>query len=341
MNQWTNKRILITGVCGTVGSAILQNLIPMQPREIIGFDNNESALFQIKNSLKAHRNINLYLGDVRDKSQLIYRTKDIDINMHTAAFKHVSLCESSPRDAIKTNIEGTQNVVDAAFWHGVERTIFTSSDKAVNPTNVMGTSKLMGERLLTAANSLRKGDKPIFASTRFGNVLGSSGSVVPIFRQQISRGGPVTIHDPAMTRFIMSLPDAISLVLDSVNLAKGGEVFVTKMMTIRITDLANVMIQELAPQFGYKPEEIETVIIGAVPGEKMEEELLNQEEIRRTIELEKYYVVLPAFPPIYVDCDYEYSDMISNSLDIPYSSSIQTPLTENQIQSYLKKNGLL
>ena len=150
---------------------------------------------------------------------------------------------------IETNVVGIQNVISASKINNVEKVIFTSSDKAVNPTNVMGTSKLMGERLITAANSTKRGKGPIFASTRFGNVLGSSGSVVPIFHNQIINGGPVTITDKAMTRFIMSIGEAVRLVIDSSIKAHGGEVFITKMPVVRIPDLAT-MIELLAPKYG-------------------------------------------------------------------------------------------
>jgi len=153
----------------------------------------------------------------------------------------VILCEESPRDAIQTNILGTQNVIDAAQANRVKRVLFTSSDKAVNPTNVMGTSKLMGERLMTAANAQRQGESdPLFSCTRFGNILGSRGSVIPLFKRQIGAGGPVTLTDPAMTRFIMTLEEAVQLVMDSVFLARGGEVFVTKMPVVRIARLTPI-----------------------------------------------------------------------------------------------------
>ena len=191
--------------------------------------------------------VQFQLGDVRDRDKLVQAMRGIDIVLHTAALKHVILCEQSPRDAVQTNIQGVQNLIDAATVNQVERVLFTSSDKAVNPTNVMGTSKLMGERLMTAANAHRRAGGPIFASTRFGNVLGSRGSVIPLFMRQISRGGPVTLTDPEMTRFIMTLREAVHLVMESTFLARGGEVFVTKMPIARIQDLAKVMVKTLAP----------------------------------------------------------------------------------------------
>jgi FlaA1/EpsC-like NDP-sugar epimerase len=267
--------------------------------------------------------------------------KHMDIVFHAAAFKHVILCERSPFEAVQTNILGLQNVITAAIENKVERVIFTSSDKAVNPTNVMGTSKLMGERLMTAANSTLREDGPTFTSTRFGNVLGSRGSVIPIFREQIRGGGPVTLTDPAMTRFIMSIGEAVRLVIESAYLARGGEVLITKMPVIRIQDLAEVMINELAPVYGHLSEEIKIGIIGTKPGEKMYEELMNLEETRRAWELQRYFVVLPAFTCLYRNIAYEYPDIISGTVTNPYHSDNEVPLSKDQLTTFLRDNNLL
>jgi FlaA1/EpsC-like NDP-sugar epimerase len=266
---------------------------------------------------------------------------EVDIVFHSAAFKHVILCERSPFEAVQTNILGIQNIVDAARDNGVGRVIFTSSDKAVNPTNVMGTSKLMGERLMTAANSNQRNGHTLFASTRFGNVLGSRGSVIPIFREQIKKGGPVTVTDPDMTRFIMSIREAVQLVIDSALLAKGGEVFVTKMPVMRVQDLAEVMIQELAPRYGHDPQQIKIEIIGTKPGEKLYEELMSQEETRRTVELPRYFVVYPAFASIYKDVDYTYPNQVSSTVDRPYHSGNETPMNKQELLDFLYANQLL
>jgi len=229
-------------------------------------------------------------------------------------------------------------VIDAAFANGVERVIFTSSDKAVNPTNVMGTTKLMGERLMTAANAHRRPDDPVFASTRFGNVLGSRGSVLPIFRKQIEAGGPITLTDPEMTRFIMTVEEAVALVLKSVFMARGGEVFVTKMPVVRIADIAQVMVEALASD----PNSITIKIIGSKAGEKLYEELMNDEETRRTMEVDSFFVVLPAFKSVYGSIDYQYVGMTGDiGVDDPYNSSLQTPLGTDALKQYLRTNNLL
>lgn len=242
---------------------------------------------------------------------------------------------------MQTNIHGVQNVIAAANAHDVETVIFTSSDKAVNPTSVMGTSKLMGERLMTAANSNKHGNGPVFASTRFGNVLGSSGSVIPIFHNQIAEGGPVTLTDRRMTRFIMSIEQSVRLVLDSAQLAHGSEVFITKMPVIRIEDLATAMIQELAPRYGHRVEDIEVVEIGTKPGEKLYEELMSSEETRRAVELHDYFSVLPAFRGIYHDIDYDYGEVVSNEVANAYVSSEEPPLSVDELKRFLETNRLL
>ena len=204
-------------------------------------------------------------------------------------------CELSPFEAVQTNILGVQNIINAAFSNNVERVVFTSTDKAVNPTGVMGTSKLMGERLITAAIRDFPTSSPIMITTRFGNVLGSRGSVIPIFREQIRNGMPVTVTDPNMTRFIMSIEHAADLVIQSASYAKGSEIFITKMPTIKINDLAEVMIQELAEHYGHSPNDIPIKVVGSMPGEKLYEELMSDTEVGRSVELDSYFVVLPSF----------------------------------------------
>lgn len=337
-----NKSVFVTGCCGTIGQELVRQLIEeYHVGEVVGIDNNESELFFLEQRYAAHGNVRFALGDVRDRDKLIRRMKGVDIVFHVAAFKHVILCERSPFEAVQTNILGVQNIIHAAHENNVEKVIFTSSDKAVNPTSVMGTSKLMGERLMTAANSNQKKSGPVFASTRFGNVLGSRGSVVPIFTEQIRRGCPVTLTAPDMTRFIMSISEAVRLVIDSHVHARGGEVFITKMPVLRIKDLAEVMIEVLAPKFGYDSEQIEIKVIGVKAGEKLYEELMSGEETRRAMELKKYFVVLPAFRSIYKEIEYSYEDMVSNKVGRPYISEQESFMTQNEIKAVLEENDLV
>ncbi len=336
---FSKKRILVTGACGTVGRELVRQLLEEHAIELVAVDNNESDLFFLEQRFSKHSDASFFMADVRDRAKLTRIMQDIDIVFHTAAYKHVILCERSPFEAVQTNILGVQNIILAAQDNHVERVIFTSSDKAVNPTNVMGTSKLMGERLMTAADSRQRNGKTIFASTRFGNVMGSRGSVVPIFREQIRQGGAVTITDQGMTRFIMSIQEAVALVIDSAYLAQGGEVFVTKMPVIAIKDLAEVMIRELAPLYGHRPEDIEIQTIGKKPGEKMYEELMSEEETRRTWELPQYFVVLPAF--MSKNGKYNYPEIISREVAKPYHSGNEPLMTQAQLSDFLRKNRLL
>lgn len=342
--MFERQRILVTGAAGTVGAALVEHLLTdkrYQPRQVIGLDNNESELFFTEHSHIADSRAEFFLTDVRDGDGLARFMDGIDIVFHLAGLKHVGLCERSPSDAVQTNINAVEVIIRAAKHYGVERVLFTSTDKAVNPTNVMGTSKLMAERIMTAANSYQRDEKPIFASTRFGNVLGSRGSVVPIFVRQIQTGGPVTLTDPEMTRFIMTTDEAVRLVVDSSLLARGGEVFITKMPVVRIADLAAVMIEELAPRFGYDPADIETRIIGTKPGEKLYEELMSDEETRRAVELENYFSVLPAFRGLYKTIDYGYPGMVANHVDRAYISTNEEPLGKAELLAYLRKHAIL
>ena len=337
------KRVLVTGACGTIGSQLVTMLLDKAygVSEVIGLDNNESGLFLLEQQFLHDSRAHFFLADIRDRDKLCRKMQGVDIVFHAAAFKHVVLCERSPFEAVQTNIVGVQNIIYAACENDVEKVIFTSSDKAVNPTNVMGTSKLMGERLMTAANSSYLEGGPVFTSTRFGNVLGSSGSVIPVFHRQIAEGGPVTLTHKDMTRFIMSIEQAVTLVLDSATLAKGGGVFITKMPIIRIEDLAAVMIQELAPVYGYRPDQIEIVEIGTKPGEKLYEELMSDEETRRALELEDYFVVLPAFRGMYKQITYEYDNLVSDTVTNPYNSSNEQPMSQDALRLFLLEANLL
>lgn len=338
MDGFKDKTVLVTGSCGTVGGELVRQLVASPAAHVVCLDNNETELFfQIEQHREAGR-ISGHLADIRDREALKLRMRGVDIVLHAAALKHVGLCEDSPDQAIATNIQGAQNVIDAAQVNGVERVLFTSSDKAVNPTNVMGSSKLMGERLMTAASETsRLGGRDsgtIFASTRFGNVLGSRGSVVPLFRRQIEAGGPITLTDRAMTRFIMTLEEAASLVLESVWLATGGEVMVTKMPVARIEDIAHVMHDELAPG-----RDIAITEIGAKPGEKMYEELMNDEEVRRTFEYGDFFVTLSAFADSGAPA---YAHLAGASRpDRPYNSAVESALTRDQLAEYFNEKAVL
>jgi len=335
-------RYLITGSCGTIGSSLLEYILTSKPEaEVLCLDNNEGQLFFQEQDYLQDERVRFFLADIRDYERLKSIIIDVDVIFHSAALKHVVMCERSPMDAIQTNIHGVNNIVRVASERKVGKVIFTSSDKAVNPTNVMGTSKLMGERIITAANSTHHSGETVFAATRFGNVLGSSGSVIPIFKRQIQTGGPVTLTDSEMTRFVMSIEQAVKLVVDSSDLAIGGEVFITKMPVIRIKDLASVMISELAEKSGFALSSIEIIEIGSKPGEKLYEELMSSEETRRAVELDDYFSVLPAFRGIYRHIDYDYKDVISSKVTNPYISENESFMSKDELGQFLSEYRLL
>src|ERR1700683_3210884 len=335
------KRVLVTGACGTIGRQLVRLLLTnFEIAALTALDHNESALMFLEERYSAVKNTRFVLADVRDLSSLLREMRNVDILFHAAAYKHVYLCERSPLEAIQTNIFGVQNVIQAAVQNGVQHLVFASSDKAVNPTNVMGTSKLMGERLITAAALDPNLSGATFLSTRFGNVLGSRGSVIPIFRDQIRDGGPVTLTDPQMTRFIMSLHDAVRLVIESMVLGQPGDVLITKMPAIRIADLATVMVREFAPLCGRRAQDIEIKVVGPKPGEKTYEELMNDEETRRALELERYFVVRPAFA-MPEKAKPHYEELRETAVKQPYNSANVATLSQAELTVFLRRHDLV
>ena len=274
---YKDKVLLVTGGAGSIGSEITKKILEYNPSVIRVLDNNETALFELEEELNSDK-LRVFYGDVRDKDRLERAFDNVDIIFHAGALKHVPLCEFNPFDAVKTNIIGTQNVLDVALDRDVEKVIFVSTDKAVNPINVMGATKLLAERLTISANHYTGDKETVFSCVRFGNVLNSRGSVIPVFKNQIKNGGPVKITDKDMTRFIMGIPEAVELILKAGQKADGGEIFILKMPATNIMDLAEVMIENLANIYNHNPEEIGIEIIGKRVGEKMYEELMTADE---------------------------------------------------------------
>ncbi len=334
------KRVIITGVAGTIGTELVHWLLGTPVAEVRGIDSHENGLFVLAEALRDEPRFHPFICDVRNAHKLSQMFKNMDYCIHTAALKHVGSSERSPFETVQTNIIGVQNIIQAALDNDLERVLLTSSDKAVNPTNVMGTTKLMGERLITAANAMLGLElKAVFASVRFGNVAGSAGSVVPLFCEQIAQGGPVTLTDPQMTRFVMTLQEAVRLVLKSLLVAHGGEVFVTRMPVIRIVDLVHELIDLVAPLYRRDPAKIEIRCIGPRPGEKLYEELTTDEELRRTLELDELYAVLPAFRNIYNGIDYSYPN--AQPAKRPHNSATETPVGRTYIHDFLLQPGVL
>ncbi|WP_131781625.1 polysaccharide biosynthesis protein [Legionella gresilensis] len=340
---YKGKRVLITGAAGTIGCVLTSKLLQLNVKEVKALDNNESELFYLNEKHRKESRYNGFFADIRDLDRLKYLARNADIILHTAAMKHVIISEQSPFEAVRTNAEGTLNVISAAIESStVSRVIYTSSDKAVNSTNVMGTTKLLGERLITSASNIKGSSNIVFSSTRFGNVIGSRGSVLPIFYSQIKEGQNITITDSRMTRFFMTADEAVKLVIEASLLAKGGEVFITKMPVMRIIDLATAMIELVAPKFDRNPDDIEIEYIGTKPGEKLYEELMTQDETERAYELKHMFMVKPAMLPLYEEIDYSnYETLVSKNVTKPYISSSEKFMTVEEIKDYLLSHFLL
>lgn len=334
------KTILVTGGTGTVGSVIVERLLDTDAEGIRIYSRDEHKQFELRNRLPADPRLRYLIGDTRDLHRLRRAVDGADLVFHTAAMKHVYSCEYNPFEAVQTNIVGTQNVVDAALDAGVERVMFASSDKAVNPTSTMGVSKLMAEKLVSAADAFRGARPTIFTSARFGNVVGSRGSVIPLFAEQIAAGGPITVTDRRMTRFIMSIEHAVELMFDALGLAKGGETFVLKMPALRIEDLALVMRDALAPLAGHRPEDVLIEEIGVRAGEKLNEELLTEEELTRCLETDELFIVLPQVQSLHPRRD-PYSYPQAHEPGHGIRSDLVPPMTADELRALLVECRLL
>jgi len=333
----SGQNILLTGGAGSVGRKLAPRFLEQDPNVLRILDNNEPGLADIRSNIDDVR-CRYLAGDVRDKDRLARAMEDIDIVIHTAAMKHVDVCEYNPFEAVKTNTLGLQNVVDTAIDANVQRVVFTSSDKAVNPANTMGTTKLLGEKLITAGNNHR-GERDLrFASVRFGNIINSSQSVIPIFTDQIRQGGPVTLTDERMTRFFLTYDDVFDLVSQAVTKMQGGEVFVYKMPAIKIEDLAEAMIETLAPEFGYDPSGIDINVIGRRPGETFHEEIMTEQEARRAYENDSLYAIQPEMDQFQTD---QNTTGFTESSDIVLSSENATKLSKDEVVALLNENDAL
>ena len=288
-----NKTVLVTGGGGSIGSELCRQIVKYDPKRLVILDIYENNLYDIEMELRAEYpklNLEAIVASVRDKARLnnVFETYKPEIVFHAAAHKHVPLMEKSPLEAIHNNVFGTYNVVNCADEYGVEKFVLISTDKAVNPTNIMGASKRVCEMIVQAKNKVSKTE---YVAVRFGNVLGSNGSVIPLFKKQIERGGPVTVTHKDITRFFMTIPEAVQLILQAVTYAKGGEIFVLDMgEPVKIYDLAVSLIKLL----GYEPNvDIPIEITGLRPGEKLYEEILMSEEGLTSTKHDKIFISKP------------------------------------------------
>ena len=280
--NWNEQNILVTGGTGSFGKKFIETMLrDYQPNKLIIYSRDELKQHEMRSAGFTDPSLRYFIGDVRDLPRLTRAMKDVTTVVHAAALKQVPACEYNPMEAIKTNILGSSNVIDAALEAGVKRVLALSTDKAVSPINLYGATKLAAEKLVVQSNAYAGGRDTRFSCVRYGNVVGSRGSVVPVFMRQ-RKSGQLTVTDDRMTRFWLSLEQGVAFVIRCIEAMHGGEVFVPKLPSTRVTDLARA----IAP-------DAEIDVIGIRPGEKLHEALINEDEARSTVELEDMYVVQP------------------------------------------------
>jgi FlaA1/EpsC-like NDP-sugar epimerase len=324
-----DKNIAVTGGLGSIGFEIIRKLLEYDVQSVTVLDNRETELaYGMYNSpddrLRSH------FCDMRELDRLLETLKDVDFVFHAAALKHVTVCEFNPYEAVKTNVIGTQNVIEACLQNKVEKLILISTDKAVNPTNVMGATKLLAERLVSAVSNRSMDGTTKFGVVRFGNVLQSRGSVLEIWNQQLLDRKKITITDPKMTRFFMDVNQCVNLIFEATRHTRGGETFMLKMPSVRIGDLAEAYL-ELK---GYPKNHY--VLIGKRPGEKMHEDLVFPEESEALLESEKFLLCLPLF--YRAALDERFKEGFKKTAKATYSSNDPDHLLDKKrIKSALKR----
>lgn len=281
--MFKDKILLITGGTGSFGNAVVSRFLETDVKEIRIFSRDEKKQEDMRIALN-HPKLKFYIGDVRDYASVREAMHGVSYVFHAAALKQVPSCEFYPMEAVRTNVLGTENVMNAAVAADVARVIVLSTDKAVYPVNAMGISKAMMEKLMVAKSRLRVGSGPVFCATRYGNVMASRGSVIPLFISQIKSGKPLTLTDPGMTRFLMSLDDSVDLVLHAFEHGQQGDIFVQKAPASTVGDLAQALLQLFFSEVGIR-------VIGTRHGEKLYESLLSREEMAHAIDMGRYYRV--------------------------------------------------
>lgn len=328
-----NKKILITGGTGSLGQALTKRLLSMDVSAIRIFSRNESKQVEMESKFNDKR-LRFFIGDVRDAERLNRAFEDVDYVFHAAALKHVDKVEYNPFEAIKTNVMGSQNVIDASLHENVEKTICVGTDKSVSPLNTYGATKLLMEKLFVSANNYvnPKKHRTKFIALRYGNVLGSSGSVIPKFINQITSNQKISITDPNMTRFSITMDEALDFILNATKLGSGSEIFIPKLKAYSITDVIDALFKLL--------HKTNTEISGIRPGEKLHEVLINADEIRDTWEVDNVYVILNPLEKLNrVKRTYPKMKKIK-TLKI-YSSNNVEKLSTTELKKLIKKSGLL
>lgn len=330
-----DKKILIIGGTGSLGESLVNKILEENPAVIRIFSRDEYKQFVLKNRLSGKGNVRYLLGDVRNFERVLSAMEDIDYVFHVAALKHVPSCEYNPFEAVLTNIIGTNNVIKAAKQQCVKRVIFTSSDKAISPTNIYGATKLVSERMIVASENNKGSGKTLFSIVRFGNIMGSRGSVIPLFVNQIRDKKMLTVTDENMSRFIMTLDQATRLTIESMKRARGGEIFVLKMPVVILRDLISAVIIETCEKYNVCREDINTIYMGMRPGEKMYEELMTYDESLYALELSDMFII-----PSKAQSENPYEESKQAKLGT-YSSHNQEPIGIDEIHKMLKEQHLI
>ena len=341
---YENKVILVTGGTGTIGSEIVFQILQYNPKTIRVFSNSENELWETKNKFIKYKNkLRFLLGDVRNLERVKRATDGVDYIFNAAAIKHVPISEYNPMEAISVNIIGLNNIIEAALVHEVKKIIHISTDKSVLPTTVMGATKMLGERLCISRNWAKGKHSLIISAVRFGNVLGSRGSVIPLIKNQIENGNEVTLTGEKMNRFFMSISQAVHLVLRAMILSYGSEIFVLKMSTIHIKDLVEVIIEKYAPKIGKEPKSIKIKDIGPRIGEKFDEDLISPIEYISCYELDDMYVIYPVmdFGTKFQFNELKNGTSVKIDENFIYSTQNQKLLTKKEIWAFLKDLELL
>lgn len=298
--NYASKRVLVTGGTGSFGNFVVRRLLNAGVQEVRVLSRDEKKQYDMRVFYQGRRDLSFVIGDVRNPQIVDEAMAGIHTVFHAAALKQVPTCEHHPHEAIRTNVLGAENLVEAALRHGVECLVMISTDKAVKPVNVMGMTKALQERIVLRGNLSRLNKGTRLCCVRYGNVLRSRGSVVPFFRRQLARGQTMTITDERMTRFLLTLNEAIELVLYAAEHTRGGEIFVRKAKAAKITDIAQVMAEEAGKPFDYK-------LIGILPGEKLHEILVSEEELVRVQNCGDYYTIHPWWGTTrYTELDHEF-----------------------------------
>ena len=328
--MFSGKKILITGGTGSLGTALTKKLLETDVEQIRIFSRDELKQVEMEKKLNDKR-LRFLIGDVRDKERFTRALEDVNIVIHTAALKHVPVAEYNPFEAVKTNVYGSQNVIEACLDKDIEFCLAIGTDKAVSPFNTYGATKFLMERLFISANYYKGKRKIKFSCVRYGNVLGSRGSIVPIMKEQIQNNEKITITDPNMTRFSITMKQALELVFRAINNSKGGEVFIPKLKAYKVKDIHQA-IMELT---GSKNE---TEIINIRPGEKYHETLINKNEIRNTFETDKDYIIFEEETQ-----NHKYNEMQDkkSSLKDEYSSDKVELFSVEELKEILTEEKLL